>query len=149
MRAAIQRVASASVEIDGNVYSRIGPGLLVYLGVGTDDDEADLEYVAEKVRGLRIFPDADGKMNLDVQQAGGSVLVVSAFTLQADARKGRRPSFDAAARGDQALQWYERVCRRLTEKSVDVQEGKFGAMMNIQSVNDGPICILVDSKRVI
>ena len=101
MRAAIQRVSSARVEIDGSLHSWIDHGLLVYVGVAADDGPDDLAYMADKISGIRIFPDPEGKMNLDVRQAGGALLVVSAFTLQADARKGRRPSFDAAAGGRQ------------------------------------------------
>jgi D-aminoacyl-tRNA deacylase len=149
MRAAVQRVSSASVHVEDGLHSRIDRGLLVYLGVAVDDERPDLDYIAEKITHLRIFPDADGKMNLDAAQAGAQVLVVSAFTLQADARKGRRPSFDAAARPEDALQWYDRLCETLSGGGLDVKQGKFRAMMQVQSVNDGPICILLDSKRVL
>lgn len=148
MRAAIQRISSARVCVDNEEISRIGPGLLIYLGVADGDDENDLCYVVDKVCGLRIFPDEDGKMNLDAKQANVEVLVVSAFTLLADARKGRRPSFSAAADPDVARQWYERFRHMIEARGLVVRQGKFRAMMEVHSVNDGPICILLDSKRV-
>jgi len=148
MRAVVQRVASASVEVDGTVVGRIGKGLLVYVAVGAGDSESDAAYVADKVRHLRIFSDEAGKMNLDVVQAGGQVLVVSAFTVHADARKGRRPSFDAAARGTEAESLYEAVVEKLRAGGLEVQTGRFGAPMQVFSVNDGPICLLLDSRRI-
>jgi len=147
MRAVVQRVSEASVEVDGSVVGQIGDGLLVYLGVHPDDGPADIDYIADKVRHLRIFADAENKLNLDVRQVGGSVLLVSAFTTQADARKGRRPSFDGAAGGDFANDCYERVCDALANAGLTVARGVFGAMMNVKSVNAGPVCILLDSTR--
>ena len=147
MRAVIQRVSSAAVNIDGQEHARIGPGLLVYLGVADGDGQDDLDYLVDKVRHLRIFTDRDGKMNLDVAQAGGEVLIVSAFTVQADARRGRRPSFDAAARPDVARPLVERFCEMLTDAGLTVRQGVFAAMMDVASHNDGPVCILLDSKR--
>lgn len=148
MRAVIQRVANAAVEVDGTTVSRIGKGLLVYLGVAPEDADADITYIAEKVRFLRIFPDEHGKLNLDVVQAGGEVLVVSAFTVQADARKGRRPSFDAAADAEMARALYQRTCDAITLHGATVKQGSFRAMMTVNSINDGPICVLLDSQRL-
>lgn len=147
MRAVVQRVSEAIVEVDAEVVGQIGDGLLVYLGVHPDDGPADIDYIVDKVRHLRIFADAENKLNLDVGQVGGSVLVVSAFTTQADARKGRRPSFDGAASGDFADDCYRRVCDALDESGVTVARGVFGAMMNVRSINAGPICVLLDSTR--
>ena len=148
MRASVQRVHEASVTVDGQVVGGIGQGVLVYAGVAVDDAEADAQYIAEKVAGLRIFHDAEGKMNRNVTEAGGSVLVISAFTLQADARKGRRPSFDAAAGPDLALALYERLCDMLSSMGLTVAKGVFRAHMEVASINDGPICVLLDSKRL-
>lgn len=147
MRAVVQRVSSASVRVDGREHARIGAGALVYLGVAVEDGQDDLAYLVDKVRHLRIFADSAGKMNLDVSEAGGEVLVVSAFTTQADARRGRRPSFDAAARPDDAKPAVERFCEMLLAAGLTVRQGVFGAYMDVVSHNDGPICILLDSKR--
>jgi D-aminoacyl-tRNA deacylase len=148
MRATVQRVHEASVTVDDRVVGAIGQGLLVFAGVAADDAESDVQYVAEKIAGLRIFNDADGKMNRNVSEIGGGVLVISAFTLQADARKGRRPSFDAAAGLDLALALYERLCEVLSGMGLTVARGVFRAHMEVTSINDGPICILLDSKRI-
>lgn len=123
-------------------------GLLVYAGVAADDSEEDARYIAEKVAGLRIFRDAQEKMNLNVAEVGGGVLVISAFSLQADARKGRRPSFDAAAGPEPAEALYERLCGLLAGMGLPVARGVFRAHMLVDSVNDGPICILLDSRRL-
>lgn len=147
MRAVVQRISIASVEVAGEVVASIGRGLLVYVGVAVEDGLDDVACLVEKVRYLRIFEDEHSRMNLDVLQAGGCVLAVSAFTLQADARKGRRPSFDSAARGDSALGLYEHFCDRLTASGVEVFRGVFGADMQVHTVNDGPVCILLDSHR--
>jgi D-tyrosyl-tRNA(Tyr) deacylase len=148
MRAIVQRVTHAAVEVSGATASSIDKGLLVYLGVAPEDGEEDITYLAEKVRFLRIFADDQGKLNLDVVQADGAVLVVSAFTVQADARKGRRPSFDAAADPDTARGLYERACDAIAAHGATVKQGSFRAMMAVSSVNDGPICVLLDSKRL-
>ena len=148
MRATVQRVSQASVTVDGRVVGAIGSGLLVYLGVAREDEADDVDYIAEKVLGLRIFNDENGKMNRSVVETGGGVLVISAFALQADARKGRRPSFDAAALPELAEQLYMQVCDRLSEGGVKVERGVFRAHMLVESVNDGPICILLDSTRL-
>jgi D-tyrosyl-tRNA(Tyr) deacylase len=148
MRAVVQRVSKARVTIDEKEVARIDGGLLVYAGVGEKDGPADAEYLATKIRYLRVFPDAASKMNLDVVQAGGAVLVVSNFTLLADARQGRRPDFTKAEDPAAATKLYERMCALLEQAGLPVQTGKFGAMMCVEAVNDGPINILLDSKRL-
>ncbi len=147
MRAVVQRVSSACVYVDGQERARTDPGLLVYVGVADGDGEEDLAYLIDKVRHLRIFTDPAGKMNLDVAQVGGEVLVVSAFTVQADARRGRRPSFDAAASPEHARPLVEAFCEGLAAAGLTVRQGVFAATMDVASHNDGPICILLDSKR--
>jgi D-tyrosyl-tRNA(Tyr) deacylase len=147
MRAIIQRVLRASVEMDTRTAGTIEKGLLTYLGVAASDTVEDATYLADKVRFLRIFEDSAGKMNLDIAQAQGAVLVVSAFTVQADARKGRRPAFDSAARGDAALTLYQTFCDSLQSNGLTVACGVFGEYMKIHAVNDGPVCILLDSQR--
>ncbi len=147
MRAVLQRVSEASVEVEDGVSGAIRQGLLVYLGVAADDGDDDVAYIVDKVRHVRVFPDDEGRLNRDVVQAGGEVLVVSAFTVQADARRGRRPSFDTAASAEYAAQRYEQVCEALTQTGINVQRGVFRAKMDVHSINDGPICILLDSRR--
>ncbi len=147
MRAVVQRVSQAAVDVDGRVCASIDAGLLVYLGVAHDDAEADAAYLADKVRHLRIFPDENDRMNLDVLQAGAKVLVVSAFTVQADARRGRRPAFETAAPRDHAIVAYELFCKTLSRADVHVERGLFGEYMSVRSVNAGPVCILLDSRR--
>lgn len=147
MRAVVQRVLEASVVVEGNAVGRIRRGLLVYLGVGRDDTEADIAFLADKIRYLRIFADEADRLNLDVVQAGGAVLVVSAFTVQADARRGRRPSFEQAAAPDRAVILYELFCDALRNFGVGVERGTFRASMGVHAVNDGPVCILLESRR--
>ena len=148
MRAVVQRVRRASVTVDGTIASAIGAGLLVFVGVADDDGPADVEYIATKTRDLRIFPDDEGRMNRSVVDSGGAVLVVSQFTLQADCRKGRRPSFDGAAPGPLAKALYEDVVRRLRDHGLDVATGVFQADMAVELVNDGPVTMLLDSRRL-
>ncbi len=136
------------MSVDGRVAGAIERGLLVYAGVAADDSEEDARYIAEKVAGLRIFRDAQEKMNLNVAEVGGGLLVISAFSLQADARKGRRPSFDGAAGPEPAEALYERLCELLAGMGLPVARGVFRAHMLVDSVNDGPICILLDSRRL-
>jgi D-aminoacyl-tRNA deacylase len=148
MRAVVQRVSEARVTVDGELVGEIGPGLLVYLGVGDEDADADLAYLADKDFALRVFEDEAGLMNRGVVDAGGSVLVVSQFTLYGDCRKGRRPSFVHAARPEVAEAVYERFVARLREAGVPVETGRFAAMMDVASVNDGPVTILLDSGKL-
>ncbi len=148
MRAVVQRVKEAAVTVSASVRSSISHGLLVYLGVDRDDTETDIVYLIDKVRHLRIFGDESDRMNLDIGQVGGMVLVVSAFTVQADARRGRRPAFDKAASPDRAAVLYELFCQSLQTTGLQVEKGAFGEHMAVTSTNDGPICILLDSRRV-
>jgi len=147
MRAVVQRVSSAGVEIEGERVGEIGPGLLVYLGVGRDDTASDIAYMVNKIHHLRVFNDAEGKMNLNVEQVGGSCLVVSAFTTQGDARKGHRPAYSAAAEPEMAEQMYDQFCGQLRVTGLTVATGRFRATMAVDSVNDGPICVLIDSHK--
>jgi D-tyrosyl-tRNA(Tyr) deacylase len=147
VRAVVQRVSFARVSVEGSVRSEIGPGLLVFVGVAGDDGPADVEYVAGKVRDLRIFPDDAGRMNRSVVDTGGAVLVVSQFTLHADCRKGRRPSLDAAAPPTLARALYEEVVRRLRDTGLVVATGVFQAQMDVELLNDGPVTMLLDSRR--
>jgi len=147
MRAVVQRVRSAKVTVDGESTGEIGPGLLVFVGVANGDGPADVEYVATKTRDLRIFPDDEGRMNRSIVETAGAVLVVSQFTLQGDCRKGRRPSFDAAAPGPLARSLYEDVVRRLRDSGLQVFTGVFQADMDVQLVNEGPVTLLLDSRK--
>lgn len=148
MRAVVQRVSSASVHVDGRLAGAIERGLLVLVGVGSQDDETDVEYVAAKVRDMRVFPDDAGKMNRDVGEAGGAVLLVSQFTLLGDVRGGRRPSFIQAAPPELARALYEGVAKALAARGVRVETGEFRAHMDVSLVNDGPVTILIDSKKL-
>lgn len=145
MRAVLQRVRRAHVEVEGRVVGEIGQGLLVLLGVARTDQPADAEYLAEKILGLRIFPDQEGKMNRSVTEVGGGLLVVSQFTLYGDTRKGRRPSFDQAAPQAQARDLYEYFVRLLRSRHAPVETGVFQAMMQVHLINEGPVTILCES----
>jgi D-tyrosyl-tRNA(Tyr) deacylase len=147
MRAVIQRVQRAAVEVEGEVVGRIGPGLLVLLGVGKDDTEEDARFMAGKIANMRIFSDAEGKFNLALADVGGSVLLVSQFTLYADTRRGRRPSFTDAALPDVAEGLVERCTVLLQEAGIPVEMGRFGAHMEVSLLNDGPVTIWLDSKQ--
>lgn len=147
MRAIIQRVKEARVDINGETVGRIGEGMLVLLGAGKDDTAEDVDYLVEKVLWLRIFEDPEGKMNLSVTDTGGSVLVVSQFTLYGDCRKGRRPSFDKAAPPEAAEALYELFVSRLRERGAKVETGRFRAMMDVHLVNWGPVTLMLDSKK--
>lgn len=147
MRAVVQRVRRASVTVDGQVVGAIGPGLLVLLGVGRDDAEGDAAYVAGKIHDLRLFADAEGRMNRSVAEVGGAVLVVSQFTLFGDCRRGRRPSYGAAAPPDSARALYEALVARLRSAGLPVRTGEFQALMDVELVNDGPVTVLLDSGR--
>ena len=147
MRAVVQRVRTARVTVDTTETGSVDAGLLVFLGVGQDDSEADAKYLADKIAGLRIFEDEAGKMSRSVADIGGGVLVVSQFTLYGDVRRGRRPSFDAAAPPDEANRLYEVFCDLLRRSGMEVATGVFQAMMDVELVNQGPVTILVDSKK--
>ena len=147
MRAVVQRVSRAQVSVGEEAVGRIDAGLLVLLGVGKDDIPADAEYLTAKVVGLRIFEDENGKMNRSVVETGGAVLAVSQFTLYGDVRKGKRPSFDDAAPPEAANELYEHFVRKVRAAGVTCETGRFQAMMQVEMVNDGPVTILLDSKR--
>jgi len=147
MRAVVQRVSRASVTVNGQVVGKIDRGLLVLLGVTHADSEAAADYLAEKIAGLRIFEDDAGKMNLSVADVGGAILAVSQFTLYGDVRRGKRPSFDDAARPEQARQLYEYFVERVRALGLRCETGRFQEMMQVELVNDGPVTILLDSEK--
>ena len=147
MRAVIQRVSEAAVEVAGETVGRIDRGLLVLVGVSVADGPPDADWLADRVVGLRIFADAEGRFDASVQDVAGAVLLVSQFTLCADTRKGRRPSFSGAARPEQAEPLYRRVIDRVSARGIPVGTGRFGAHMLVRSVNDGPVTILLDSRE--
>lgn len=147
MRAVVQRVSRAKVTVNEWTTGEIGMGLLVLLGVGHEDTEADATYLAEKIAGLRIFEDHDGKMNRSVQDVGGSVLAVSQFTLYGDVRRGKRPSFDAAAPPGNARQLYDFFVQRIRAAGLRCETGRFQEMMQVELVNEGPVTILLDSAK--
>lgn len=153
MRAVVQRVSRARVTVNGEITGEIGLGLLVLLGVGAGDTRADANYLAEKITGLRIFEDAGGptgmkKMNLSVAEVGGALLVVSQFTLYGDARRGRRPSFDAAAPPDEARELYEYFVEKIRAAGLLCETGRFQETMQVELVNEGPVTILLDSAKM-
>ena len=148
MRAVIQRVTRAKVTVNGETTGEIGNGLLVLLGVATGDTNVDADYLAEKIVGLRIFEDPDGKMNLSVADTAGALLVVSQFTLYGDVRRGKRPSFDAAAPPKQARQLYEYFVEKIRGAGLTCETGRFQEMMQVELVNEGPVTILLDSTKV-
>lgn len=147
MKAVIQRVTRASVEVEGQVVGRIDLGLLVLLGVAKGDGEGDLSYLVEKVQALRIFNDDQGKMNRSLRDVGGALLVVSQFTLLGDTAKGRRPGFDLAAPPEAARAWYDEAVQRLRHEGLKVETGVFGSHMQVELLNDGPVTFIVDSRR--
>lgn len=148
MRAVVQRVSTASVLVDGESVGEIGLGLMVLLGVEESDSTKDADYLIEKVIGLRVFEDSDGKMNLSVKDVGGSLLVVSQFTLLGDVRKGKRPSFNTAANPELGNELYEYFVQKSREQGIETQTGKFRAMMSVSLINEGPVTILLDSKKL-
>ena len=147
MRAVVQRVSRAQVTVEGAVTGQIGLGLLVLLGVGREDSEADASYLAGKICGLRIFEDDQGKMNRSVREVGGAVLAVSQFTLYGDVRRGKRPSFDDAAPPENARQLYEFFVEEIRRTGLRCETGRFQEMMQVELVNEGPVTILLDSKK--
>ncbi|HWK31933.1 MAG TPA: D-aminoacyl-tRNA deacylase [Terriglobales bacterium] len=148
MRAVVQRVSRAKVTVGDEVTGEIGKGLLVLLGIAQEDGEAAADYLVDKIVGLRVFEDADGKMNLSVADAGGAVLVVSQFTLYGDVRRGKRPSFDRAARPERANELYEYFVAKVRAAGLRCETGRFQAMMDVELVNDGPVTILLDSEKL-
>jgi D-tyrosyl-tRNA(Tyr) deacylase len=148
MRAVIQRVKEAKVEVDREVVGRTGEGLLVLLGVRKEDTEEDVHYLVDKALGLRIFEDEAGKMNLSIRDIKGEILAVSQFTLYGDCRRGRRPSFDEAAAPDMAERLYNLFVERVRRSGIKVETGRFRAIMNVHIVNSGPVTILLDSKKL-
>ena len=149
MRAVVQRVSQASVKVDGEKIGAIGNGLLVFLGVGNGDIEKDMRYIADKVRGLRIFSDENDKMNLSVEDIGGGILVISQFTLYGDCRKGKRPNFTASMEPKGAEKMYEEFIKYLRGCGCIVECGSFGADMKVELLNDGPVTIILDSSKII
>lgn len=148
MRAVVQRVSRAQVTIDDQVVGKISTGFMVLLGVDVNDSEQDAVYLADKISGLRVFTDAEAKMNLSLAEVGGSVLAVSQFTLHGDCRRGRRPSYSDAARPELAIPLYEKFVSELQAKGHTVETGVFGAMMQVELVNDGPVTLLLDSNKL-
>lgn len=147
MRAVIQRVSRASVGVDGKAVGSIGLGFLILLGVEEDDNLEDLDYIVKKIDGLRIFEDSEEKMNLNLKSVGGQILLISQFTLHGNTRKGNRPSFVRAARPEKALDLYEEAVDRLKRLGHRVETGEFGASMEVELVNSGPVTILLDSRK--
>ena len=147
MRAVVQRVKHAKVTVAGKVSGKIELGLLILLGVAQSDTESDADYLAEKITGLRVFEDTDRKMNLSVADAGGAILAVSQFTLYGDVRRGKRPSFDAAARPEHAKKLYDYFCAKVRATGLRCEEGVFQAMMDVELLNAGPVTILLDSTK--
>lgn len=147
MRVVIQRVSKASVSVEGTVVGSIDKGLLVLLGVGQDDDEKDLDYLCDKIANLRIFEDENGKMNKSLLDINGELLIVSQFTLYGDVRKGRRPNFMNAAEPKKAEVMYLELVERIRKLGIKVETGKFGEHMDVELINDGPVTILLDSKK--
>ena len=148
MRAVVQRVSRAKVTVGDEITGAIGNGLLVLLGVAQEDNEAAADYLVDKVVGLRVFEDVDGKMNLSVADVGGAVLVVSQFTLYGDARRGKRPSFDRAARPERANELYDYFVTKVRAAGLRCETGRFQAKMDVEMVNDGPVTILLDSEKL-
>jgi len=148
MRAVVQRVKRAEVRVEGRITGRIEKGIMVLLGVGEDDENKDLEYMADKIMKLRIFEDDNDKMNLSVRDVGGNVLVVSQFTLYGDCRKGNRPSYSTAARPEKAKEYYDRFIEYISNKyNIKVESGIFQASMEVDFINDGPVTLMLDSKK--
>jgi D-tyrosyl-tRNA(Tyr) deacylase len=147
MKVVVQRVSQARVTIEGDIVGEIGKGLMLLVGIGQEDQEQDVIWMADKLAGLRIFEDEDGKMNLSVEEIKGGILSVSQFTLYGDCRKGRRPNFMAAARPEQAESLYEQFNTHLRGRGFQVETGRFGAMMDVSLVNDGPVTLIMDSRN--
>ncbi len=149
MRAVVQRVKNASVTVDNNIIGEISHGLLVFLGVGDGDTDADMKYIADKVIGLRIFSDSEDKMNLSVTDVKGEILVISQFTLYGDCRKGRRPNFTASMEPKGAEEMYEKFIEYVKLQGINTEHGEFGADMQVSLQNDGPVTLILDSSKII
>lgn len=149
MRAIIQKVSKAKVEVEDKLVSEIGEGFVVLLGVKETDEDRDIEYIKRKISNLRIFEDENGKMNLSLKDVGGQILLVSQFTLYGDARKGNRPSFTESAKAEKARKYYEILIDRLRDEGFDVKTGQFQTHMEVSLVNDGPVTIILDSERIV
>lgn len=147
MRAVVQRVKSASCKVDNEIVGKIDKGLLLFLGVGEGDEEKDLKYLVDKVLGLRIFSDENGKMNLSLEDVKGEILIISQFTLYGDVRKGKRPSFTRSAAPELGEKFYEMFIEMVNSRGIQAQTGVYGADMDIELINDGPVTILVDSEK--
>lgn len=147
MRVVVQRVTSASVSVENNITGKIGKGLLVFLGITHTDNEKDVKWIVDKISGLRIFSDENGKMNRSIEDINGEILLVSQFTLYGDAKKGKRPSFVNAAKPDLAIPLYEKVIEAIKGKNINIATGIFGADMKVELLNDGPVTIIVDSPE--
>ena len=147
MRCVVQRVTEASVTVNGETVGAVGPGMMVLIGVSSEDTEKDFRYMADKVPNLRIFDDENGVMNRSILDAGGSILAVSQFTLYGDARGGRRPSYIRAAKPEQANAWYEKLVSAWREKGIHVETGRFRTEMKVHLINDGPVTLLLDSEK--
>lgn len=147
MRAVLQRVLNARVLVDGNVIGQINHGFVVLLGVGKDDNEDDMKYIADKIMALRVFEDENEKMNLSISDVSGELLVISQFTLYGDCRKGRRPSFDKAESPQKAKELYEKTCEYFKSLGIKTETGEFAADMKVELINDGPVTLMLDSKK--
>lgn len=147
MRAVVQRVKKATVKVENEVVGKINNGLLIFLGVGQGDTESDLDYLVNKIIGLRIFQDEMDKMNLSIDQVNGEILAVSQFTLYGDVRKGRRPSFTESASPEKGEKFYHDFISKIKEKGIYIESGRFGADMDVELINDGPVTILLDSNK--
>lgn len=147
MRAVVQRAASAQVEVEGKTIGQIDQGLVVLVGISTEDTEEDLNYITNKISKLRVFDDENGVMNLSVKDIGGEILLISQFTLYGDGRKGNRPSYQRAARAEISKPLYESMIKKLRDLDIHVETGEFGADMKVELINDGPVTILLDSER--
>ena len=147
MRAVVQRVSNASVLVNNKIIGAIDKGYLVFLGVGIDDEDRDFDYIYRKIVGLRVFTDENDKMNLSISEVDGQILLISQFTLYGDVRGGNRPSFTGAAKPGIATHYYEKMITQLSQLNIKVQSGEFGAHMDVALTNDGPVTILLDSKR--
>lgn len=149
MRAIVQRVKNASVTVDNKIIGEISHGLLVFLGVGNGDTDADLKYIADKIIGLRIFSDADDKMNLNVTDVQGEILVISQFTLYGDCRKGRRPNFTSSMEPKGAEEMYKKFIKYIRLQGIKTEHGEFGADMKVSLLNDGPVTLILDSSKIL